>query len=265
MVRALRAGGEPRKRATSRLLRLVVNGLLEKPEWLEAAETLWDPRFTSIDGLPDGTTLYDWAFLVLPEPESGMASRRFRSKWLANRDVLSRLTVIASGTTTSVNIGESPSRPDRLEDTLWNIGLAIHQMKRLSRPLMLVDTERNYLVSLVSQWVDVRVPSYPIVPIQEELESCTSWAVEALSAILQEVEMPLPVAVRLFEKLKALTDCGISAYGPVGGLIAAMPGRASEFADWLRTGMASGNRDRATGALLGLSTWFELRIMRIPQ
>ena len=67
LVRALRAGGEPRKRATSRLFRLSVNGFLEKAEWLETAETLWDPKFTSIDGLPDGTALYDWGFLVLPE------------------------------------------------------------------------------------------------------------------------------------------------------------------------------------------------------
>ena len=37
-----------------------------------------------------------------------------------------------------------------------------------------------------------------------------------------------------------------------------MPGRALEFADWLRTGMASGNRDRATGALSGLGTWLRL-------
>ena len=62
--------------------------------------------------------------------------------------------MIASGNTASVDIGESPSRPDRLEDTLWNVGLALYQMKRLGRPLTLEDTERDYLVSLASQWID---------------------------------------------------------------------------------------------------------------
>ena len=45
-------------------------GLLTENEASEIAQALWSEKYTSPDSLPTGTLLLDWAFLVLPEPES---------------------------------------------------------------------------------------------------------------------------------------------------------------------------------------------------
>ena len=211
ITRALRAGEEPRGRATKRLFALTVDGFLTEVERSEVAYALWDPDYRPDDGLPGATPLYDWAFLTIPEPSPGIAERRFRAKWLSTRNVISRLDAFHSGATSRVTFGDSPSDPSKLEDTLWNVGIAIHEMKRHGCALALANTERSYLVSLISQWADVPVPTYPLDLIGE-LRRYTKWAVQALAPILSRVEIPEPVGDRLFAKLKSLTDSGIPAY-----------------------------------------------------
>ena len=254
ITRALRAGEEARRRATERLLSLTVDGFLTEVEGSRVANALWDPDYRPDDGLPGATFLYDWAFLTLPEPSPSIAERRFRAKWLSTRNVLSRLDAIKTGVTTTVTFRDSPSDPSRLEDTLWNVGLAIDGMERHGRSLTLSDAERRYLVSLISQWADVPVPAYPLDPIGE-LKRYTNWAVQALAPILSRVEIPEPFGDRLFEKLKSLTDSGIPAYEPVGELVRVLPQRAAGLSHWLRTALASSNRDIATGGLRGLESW----------
>ena len=72
----------PRKRAASRLKPMVEKQSLTKAETSEVADALWASGYVPSDGLPTTTALYDWAFLVLPEPEPRLADRRFRRKWL---------------------------------------------------------------------------------------------------------------------------------------------------------------------------------------
>lgn len=258
LLRALRAGEVARRRAASRLLALPADGALTKSETSDVAEALWAPTYSTGFGLPRGTLLYDWAFLTLPEPSPGAAMQGFRAKWLSKRTVMSRLEAMRKGVTTQVTLGESPSDPHRLEDTLWNVGLAIRGMKRLGRSLTLTHKERMWLVCLVSQWLDVPVPHDSDDLLRQELEGYAGWAIAWLSPILLEVEPATQCTEKLFEKLREYTESGIPAYAPVGALVRLMPERTAEIANWLRAGTASGDRRIASAALSGLNSWTEL-------
>ncbi len=96
--------------------------------------------------------------------------------------------------------------------------------------------------------------------MQFELRRYSLWAVEGLVPILSDVEIPEPLGETLFEKLKDLTESGTPAFGPIGDLVQVLPYRTDELATWLRTGLASGNRDMATGALWGLASWMHVSI-----
>ena len=80
----MRGRPEARRRAANRISALleVVNPTAE--ERLQIADALWGDDFDSHKELPLGTDIFDWAFLVFPEPERGLAEERFRSKWFGS-------------------------------------------------------------------------------------------------------------------------------------------------------------------------------------
>ena len=199
----------------------------------------------------------------MPEPELGLADRRFRHGWLTC-DVKSRHDVQSSGGTVSVSLGARPGDPSRLEDTLWHLGGAIAELRARGSSFDLTDVERDHVVALVSQWASTGVTTHPDIAIQSEMRSFSLWALEGLVPILSRVEIPVSIGELLFKKLKELTESGTPAFGPVGGLVRVMPHRAIELASWLRTGLASGNRDMASGALSGLAAWMHLSINSDP-
>ena len=83
LVRGLRAGGEARKRASLRIVPVAFWERLTETESSRVAQALWSENHTGPNDLPGGTLLRDWVFLLLPEPEPGLAVQRFRRKWLA--------------------------------------------------------------------------------------------------------------------------------------------------------------------------------------
>ena len=264
LLRALLAGGETRKRAANRLLPVVAQSFLTETEISEVADALWDDEYVPGDSLPADTSFYDWAFLVLPEPEHGLADRRFRRKWLSCEVVKSRHEMLGSGETVSIRIGASPSDPTKLEDTLWHLGGAFGEFRSRGGSFNLTDAERERVVNLVSQWASAPVAAHPDVSVQfdvlvqSELRRYSLRAIEGLAPILSQVEIPAHIGESIFRKLKTLTDSGIPAFVPIGGLVRVMPHRTMELASWLRTRLASGSRDMASGALSGLASWLHV-------
>ena len=258
LVRALNAGGEPRKRAAKRLAPIARNGLLTESEASEVANALWAAEHTPADSLPANTSLHDWAFQLLPEPKPRLATKRFSRKWLSGRALKSRLDVTGSDGTLSINIGDRPDDPTQIEDTLWNVGTAIAGLRTHGSSLELTDSERQHVVDLVSQWAETSITSHPHIPIPIDMSGYTRWAIEGLGQILSEVEIPASLGESLFEKLRSLTESGTPAFGSIGGLIQVLPHRTTELATWLRTGLASGNRAIATGAVSGLASWLHM-------
>ena len=167
----------------------------------------------------------------------------------------SRLDIIRSNGVISIGIGLRPDDPTRLEDTLWNVGVAISGLRAHGSQLEFTDSERNFVVELISQWVRTPVPSHSHLPIHWELLRYTHWVIGRLDAILSEVEIPEHIAESLFEKLSCLPESSLQAFGPVSELLRVMPHRRAELTTWLRTGLASGNRDIAAGAITGLFSW----------
>ena len=258
LLRALRTGGNARERAVIRIGPLAHQGFLTGAETSEMADALWAVECIPADSLPTSTTLYDWAFLVLPEPEPGLADRRFRRKWLTSDAVQSRHDMSRSGGTIRVELGSYPDDPTKLEDTLWHLGMAVVALRAQGSSFDLTDVERDRVVDLVSQWANSPINTHSHDPISSQMRRYSRWALEGLVPILSRTEIPEPVGESLFEKLKTLTESGTPAFGPIGGLIRALPHRAAELASWLRTGLASGSRDMASGALSGLSSWIHV-------
>ena len=236
---------------------MVDKDLLTEAETTELAGALWTAEYVRADSLPTGTSLFDFKFLDLPEPELGLADRQFRRRWLACDAVVSRHDGLRSGGTISVDIGSSPDNPTQLEDTLWQLGSAITVLRARGSSFDLTDAEREHVVKLLSQWANSPVASYPDSAIQSEIQRYSLWALEGMVSILSLVEIPASIGEAIFQKLKTLTESGTPAFGPIGHLLRVIPDRRFELASWLRTGLASGSPEMACGALLGLAAWMD--------
>lgn len=126
LARALKRKEEARERAVHRVLELekVVN--LTSSERSRIARALWGDEFADHANLPAVNDLLDWPFLVLPEPQKGIAETRFRSKWLGENS----LAEIAS--------------KDYWE-TFWQVGLAIGNLRVRGISFPLSEKEQSAL------------------------------------------------------------------------------------------------------------------------
>ena len=79
---ALRGNRDARHFAFIRLNWLVQARLLVEAEEREMGRSLWGTAYRDSDGLPRIKHVEDWVYMSLPEPESGIASERFRATWI---------------------------------------------------------------------------------------------------------------------------------------------------------------------------------------
>ena len=236
LVRGLHAGGEARKRASSRLTPMVFWLRLTEDESSQIAQALWSQDHAEPDNLPGGTDLYGWVFLFLPEPEPGLAEQRFRRKWLT-----------ASNTPQE----DAPSH----DDILWQVGNAISGLKNHQRSLELSEDERAYLTEVVEQWSDTPVPSHYFGPIERQLREPTRRALIGLCMVISEIQIPVPIGEKLYEKVQDLNESGIPGFGLIAGLVKSLPNRFDDLALMMRMGLVADNVDLAEGAAVGLYPW----------
>ena len=260
LIRGLGGDVESRKRAASRIMLVSDRGLLTESEESEIAQTLWSEKYTSPDSLPTGTPLYDWAFLLLPEPESSMAQHRFRLKWLSGDTSRFQDGTPSDGNMTSVDWGTRPFDPNRIEYVLWNVGAAISGLRHHERPLQLTDEDRKYVSDLVGHWANFNIPSHPDTSIQDAAREPTHWALRGLALILEEVSIHKPVGERLYEKLRRLTDSGTPGFELIHRLAKIIPDRFDELVTWLRMGLVSDDDALAASAMSGLRSWLTASI-----
>lgn len=255
LIRGLEGGVEARSRALNRITKVFDKGLLTEDEVSAFTEVLWSENYTASDSLPTGTHLYDWAFLLLPEPSPGIAEQRFRHKWLSGDISKFQNDDQRDDNSLSVSFGARPVNPNKIEDVFWNVGAALSELRRKGRPFDLTDDIRKYIEDLVAQWARTDVTSLPFPFFQNAIREPTRWALPGLASILEEVELSSPVGEILYEKLRNLTDSGIPGFEPIHGLVRIMPERLDELATWLRMGLASGNDAMAASAMSGLLLW----------
>ena len=259
LIRGLHGDGEARKRASIRISSVAFCGILSEAESAVVAHALWSKRHTRPDSLPDNTNLYDWAFLLLPEPTLGLAERRFRLKWLSGDISKFQESTRSHTNTVSVTLGTQPLNPARIEDVLWNLGAALSELRDRDRSLQLTDDQRRYVVDLVGRWANMDVPSRPLspLPFQDEALKPTRRALQGLAPILLEFAIPKTIAERLYEKIMALPEPKMPAFGLIHGLVKVMDDRFDELVMWLRMGLVSTERYSAESAVLGLHSWLK--------
>ena len=238
LLRSLRTGGEARKRASIRIAPLVFEKRLTESESSNVAEALWCEEYTGPSDLPCGTMLFDWVFLLLPEPAPGLAEQRFRQKWFVTFD---------TAEVTSV----------RLDDVLWQVGLALGNLESHGRSLHLSDEECVCLSKILEKWLDAPIPQVGIFSSFDDQLRAIRQAISGLPFVLARVQLEPTIGERLFQRLDTINRSGIPAYETVSGLIAILPDRLKDIASWLRIGLASDDGEVANNAMLGLHKWLE--------
>ena len=255
LIRELEGGAEARSRALNRLSKVFDKGLLTEDEVSAFTRALWGDNYTVPDSLPTGTHIFDWAFLLLPEPSPGEAEQRFRHKWLSGDIGRFQDDDQRDNNSFSVSFGASPVNPDKIEDVFWNVGAAISELRRKGRSLQLTDDRKRYIEDLVAHWAETDVTSLSFPFLQNASREPTRWALRGLASILEEYVLTPPVGEILYEKLRKLTDSGIPAFEPIHGLVRIMPERLDELATWLRMGLASEDDAMAASAMSSLLLW----------
>ena len=255
LLRGLTGDEESRKRASRRILLMSDRGLLSEHEASSVAQSLWSGKYTAPDNLPAGTALFDWAFLLLPEPKPGMAEQRFRLKWLdGDTNKLQRIAE-SDGNTVSISFGASAIDPSRIEDSIWNVGTAVSGLQSHGRSLRLTDDERQYVIDLVELWLNADVTPPTLSMFQAAAREPVRWTLRGLASILAEGIIPVSVGERLYGKVRALTDSNTPCFELMLGLVKTIPDRFDELVGWLRMGLVSDDSDFASSAMSGLHSW----------
>ncbi|MCY4515106.1 MAG: SIR2 family protein [Candidatus Tectomicrobia bacterium] len=241
LVRGLQAGGEPRKRASRRVASKAFREQLKEVQAPQIAQALWSETYTHCDGLPGETSLHDWVFMLLPEPETGIAEQRFRQKWL------------------TPSHAEQNDSPDPA-DILWQVGDAIRGLRAHQQPLMLSDNDNSYLTNVIARWLGTEIPHPAIrhvIPFfSQQYRRNIMQAVFGLQSILAEIDLPESIGDKLYKRVQTLNDAEMPGSLLVIGLVKTLPhDRVEELTLLIQKGLASENEEVAGAATAGLHHW----------
>ena len=245
IARGLAANPTARHRAARRMMPLIRSNLLAEEETLRIAAALWSDQYTKPDGLPEDTKLYDWAFLMSPEPIPGIAEQRFREKWFSHDED---------------NAAEILSESSGFEKSrLWQIGMAIQELRKNGHTLTLAQTDLDRLANLLERWTDELMPEVhrclPNIFWLDFLTETVQQIAKAMSAIMSEIPVPQTLGSKIYTMMQELTANHLPAFALTAGLVKTQPGKTLEVAAALRMGLVSDNKDLASDAFLSLYQW----------
>ena len=260
-VQGLNENETTRRRAAIRVLSLVRSELLIEEESKKIAEALWTDRYTSTDGLPTGTDIFDWVFLTLPEPSAGQALERFRTKWLKKSE--DATYKFAQGTRRIQIIGNPSDGLNHdtldIDSRLWQAQSAILKLKEEKGELVLGTSEKDHLTNLIEAWVEESVPEVKSPQLQSLAADATRRRIQtvavAVPTILEEIEPSVSLIEGIYQKLRSLSQNEIPVFQATVGVVRYIPERSEEVATAIRVGITSENEDVAEKAMLGVYTW----------
>ena len=255
LIGGLESGREPRRRASVRISLVSDKKLLTTTESSLVAQALWSDKHTSPNDLPGGTPLYDWAFLMLPEPTHGIAEKNFRLKWLCGDSNALQESMQRDCNTVSFSIGKKPGNPNSTDDILWNVGSAMSGLQKTGQMFRLTDNELRYVEETVEKWVNTDIPMDTFPFFQAVTREPTVRAIRGLASILAGENISVPNGEQFLSKLRRLTDSDTPCFELVPPLIKRMPNRYDELIIWLRMGLVSDDRTMAASAISGLYSW----------
>lgn len=242
LMRGLRLDGEARKRAAFRIFWMTSCNLLVDDEKSLVAHALWGDSYNDHNNLPSGTDFFDWEFLVLPEPVPGIAEQRFRRKWLSEE----------------VSLEENPPH---IEDALWQVGCAIYNLKFYKISLTFSDQEKEYLATLIARWIENPMPisrGFDILnSIFQERKNSMRRAILGLVFVLLEICLSEPVAKKLYDQVRRLSESDTPALSLAAGLIKSLPTHFHDIVLSMRMALGSDDRDLVRNATTGLWFWLQ--------
>lgn len=231
IIQGLRSLGESRARSAFRLTLLVAWKRLKEFEKMSVAEALWRANYITCEGLPEGTNLYDWVLLSLPEPQTGLAEERFRKKWLGSRE---------------------PVSENDCNEFFWQVGAAIHKTGRHKPTLALSSEDLSKTEAILEKWI-----RFPLAMADEPwIDFGIREGAEGLRYILYQIDVPQSVAEQLRSKVDAVSHTRPQMFQLYGGIAKCLPSRLDDIAMRMRLSLASDIGAVAEGAAVGLHIWF---------
>ena len=247
LIRGLLSIGEARKRATFRLIPLVISDILTDGEALDVANALWcdsDPVFSNASG---PSSPFDWVYLILPELDKGKAEQSFRGKWLTPRS-------------------EKDSEGlDYATSMLTQVGAAVSGLRQRDRPFCLSTEDEQHIAVHTEKLVEMFSSS------SVRFDFGIMATITHIGSLISEITFPDDIAENLFQRVEfmlgpqtrtrdlliaPLHNARIAlAFALVPGLVKAMPDRIENMSIWLRTGLASEDDARVRGTLSALQFW----------
>lgn len=261
LVQALAGGGVARRLASARLSRIASWGLLTSSESARIAAGWWSSEEDGDGLLPVGTALYDYAFVVLPEPEPGLGRSAFARKWLTGDASQVKLTVLYRAGT-SVGSTVSHHNPHKADDILFTTGRAVAFLRHHNRSLAFSSSELAFVTGVVERWIETNlhvpedIPDLFIDPPRRSLEG----AIEGLSWLLSDIRLPVPLALALNQKVKELHDArlpepGVPAFAILPGILRSNPELLDDVELTMARGLASNAESMARSAFRALHRW----------
>ena len=235
IIRGLTSSITSRERAASRLVPIVFAGRLADHERSLVAKALWYTNFTDSNSVPNSTNLFDWVFLLLPEPEEHLAEKRFRHSWLGTHDF---------------------KTPNDFNRYFWHLGTAFFNFEKYKIPFTISSAESTNVITVIEKWIQLPAAA-DSDPFQFNRFN-THEGIVGLQLVLQFIELPVSVAVALASKVIALNQTNTPAFRLFGSLAKFLPDQLSEFSMAMRVGLSSDNMTIAEEAVLGLRSWLTI-------
>lgn len=255
LLRGLRASGAARERAAARIADVALGNRLTREEVRQVAHALWEPLENDENGLPVGTSLNDYAFILLPGPRDRIGRARFGRKWLSGDAAKIELTGGFRGQAVGGTVVHT--NPNKADDVLWQAGMAIAFLRFRGAALDPTADEREYLTGVITQWSATRLPrTTAIWELVREVWIQSVWnACRGLRWILTEVDVPAALGKRLHEQAQELVNSGVPAYGPLPGIANVATNLREDVALLMSTGLASDDGRMARSAMVSLHYW----------
>ena len=232
------------------------SGQLTDAETRRIAQALWDEQYTAPDGLPSRSALYDWGFLVVPEPTPGMAQEHFRNKWLSGESELSDPHTIELGQDPGDGLNRNPKD---VESRLWQVGHSIRSLGESGQQLELSDTEKQHLAELVETWAEAPLPERSVLEdpmFGNYYSNRTNAVAQVLPAVIREISPPASsLGEKIYEKVRHLIAIQVPAFDLAPTIVQIVPDRLEDVATMLRVGITSSTNELAANAASGMLLW----------
>lgn len=243
IINGLNSNGQGRESAAARLC--IITPYLKPEEYSMIAKSLWEKALQTNDSLPQGTNLYDFVFLSLPEPEKGIAEKNFRLKYFSDNIDINNYNI--------------------LSEKLDAVALAICWHQNEGTELLLSEQEQEHLAVVITKWLNhpKTNPFYEEDPISTFRHAFNNSCLR-IESTLSKIHFILPkisisgfFTIETLLKIVALFPARIYSYATLVSLAQFLPNQIEAIQIYLRKGLISEYPKEASNAMYSLYIWLE--------